>query len=83
MRYSRLPPLLAVTLMLASCGTTQAPPRSLSTLPPPSTKTPKATTATDPLCAELSHIELSRMDTDGTKKQVIKYNEKYDAACRP
>lgn len=80
--------LLAPLPMLASCMTTRAQPTgSTRTLVPLSTPAPTPTSATkvapaiDPLCSQVRTVELSRLDTTGTKEQVEANNAVLAKVC--
>ena len=72
---------LALLPMLAACPGQAPPPRSISTLAPPSTPAQTPTSATDPLCASVRIVQLSRQDTTGTKAQVEANNAVLSATC--
>ena len=83
MKSSRLPPLLALTLLLQACAPTPAP--KLSNLPPaPLSTTSQAKSSgidLPALCAELQVVDLSRLDTTGTKEQVAQNNLVIQLEC--
>lgn len=78
-------PLLALglMLMLGACETIRMPVKSPPTQTPPSTSTPTPTSGTNPalVCSELQIVQLSRLDTDGTKTQVEANNHVLAALC--
>lgn len=91
MRCSRMLLPLALTPMLGSCGATTGP-RTASTPIPPLLSTPAPTptsateaqgaaTARDPLCSAVRIVQLSRVDTTGTKEQVEANNAVLTRIC--
>lgn len=78
----RMLPMLALTLLIASCGTAGNSGKSKVTLTPPSTGTLTGTTGIKCVpCSSLRIVELSRLDTTGTKKQVIPNNAVISEIC--
>lgn len=85
MKLSRATLLPLLMLTLSSCASLN------SLLPKASTEQPAVSTPTRQgtgetklgfvSCTSLFDIELSHTDSDGTKKQVLKYNKIYDSGC--
>lgn len=75
--------LMPLALLLsAACGAKEAvetPSPAIRT--PPSTATSTAITGIDPLCGKVRIVELSRYDTDLTKRQTIANNAVIAAVC--
>lgn len=73
---------LAPMLMLTNCAGTTAPTKpSIPILAPPSTAVQTPISAIDPLCSQVRIVELSRIDSTGTKKQVEANNAVITKVC--
>ena len=81
---SKLLLLPVLLLTLSACAMIPTPGTSPPTPRPASTSTQTHTSATKPiLCSELQIVQLSRLDTDGTKEQVEANNHVLTARCGP
>lgn len=81
MKSSRKLAPLALLLSAACAGKAGPAPSSPAIQTPPSTETNTDITGTDPLCGQVRIVELSRFDTDETKRQVIANNAVIAAVC--